>query len=211
MADDTLRSGEAVRLVVSQMDRAVETLTRAFQADPAYTYLFPDAARRSRSLRALWQGVATYCLTYGEVYTTLEVRGVACWLPPGNTEVTLWRQLRTRMALPRAVMAFEAAERRRFLAALNHMEHIRRRIMPGPHWYLWALGVHPSHQGQGIGGRLIEPVLARSGAERTPCYLEALTEPNVAFYRERGFEVAHDSEVPRLELRVWAMVRKPQG
>ena len=78
-----------------------------------------------------------------------------------------------------------------------NMEETRKQLLvKRPHWYLWALGVAPRCQGQGIGSKLIEPVLARADAEQTPCYLEALTEKNVAFYQKRGFAVVHESKLP---------------
>ena len=82
--------------------------------------------------------------------------------------------------------------------------------MPGPHWYLWGLGVEPSEQGKGIGGALMLPILARAEAEGVPCYLETQNEANVPFYRKHGFEVVSDGEVPKRGLRVWAMVRAPR-
>jgi ribosomal protein S18 acetylase RimI-like enzyme len=77
------------------------------------------------------------------------------------------------------------------------------------HWYLWGLGVEPSRQGQGIGGMLIQPVLARADASGLPCYLETMNEKNVPFYEKHGFKIVSDAEVPRHGLRVWAMLREP--
>jgi ribosomal protein S18 acetylase RimI-like enzyme len=97
------------------------------------------------------------------------------------------------------------------LTALNDMEETHKRLLPQrPHWYLWALGVDPKCQGQGTGSQLIEPVLVRSDAEKTPCYLEALTEKNMAFYQKRGFDVVHKSETSGWGAHVWAMLREPR-
>jgi GNAT superfamily N-acetyltransferase len=198
-----------VRLVDCQRNQAAEVLVKAFQTDPAYTQLFPAPDERARSLRGLWRGVIGYCLVYGEVYTTPAVSGAACWLSPGNTKVTLWRTLRTGFLLPRAVMRFDRQARRRFMDVLAYMDGIHERLMSQPHWYLWALGVEPVHQGQGVGSALITPVLARADAARVPCYLETLDERNVPFYEKRGFAVAHEADGPGQGLRVWIMVREP--
>jgi ribosomal protein S18 acetylase RimI-like enzyme len=79
-----------------------------------------------------------------------------------------------------------------------------------PHWYLWALGVDPPYQGQGVGGQLLQPVLAEADAAGLPCYLETETERNVAFYRKHGFDVATAGPDPRQGVMVWTMVREPQ-
>ncbi|MGD2041509.1 MAG: GNAT family N-acetyltransferase, partial [Anaerolineae bacterium] len=144
------------------------------------------------------------------VHTTPAVEGAACWLSPGNTEITLWRILRTGLGLQRAVASFKPQARKEFLAVLAYMDKIHKREAPGPHWYLWALGVEPGHQGQGIGSRLIQPVLARADKDGVPCYLETQTEGNVAFYQKQGFEVVSDGWVPEQEIRVWTMLREPQ-
>jgi ribosomal protein S18 acetylase RimI-like enzyme len=79
-----------------------------------------------------------------------------------------------------------------------------------PHWYLMALGVEPARQGQGIGGRLIRPVLAQADRAGVLCYLETETERNVAFYQKHGFVVAESGPVPGHNLPLWMMVREPQ-
>ena len=200
---------EPVRLVGAQRNQAAEMLVEAFAEDPMYQYVFPDIDERRRALRRLWSALLVYNQVYGEIYTTPEVKGVACWLSPGKTDVTWWRMLRTRLVLGRALMRFGRRERRRFLDILSFMEQVHKRQIDGPHWYLSVLGVEPSYQAQGIGSRLLAPVLSRSDDEGVPCYLETVTEENVSFYSKRGFEVASQEEVHGL--KIWTMLREPQA
>ena len=200
---------EPITLDVSQKGRASEVLTQAFHDDPMWTIIFPEKEERTRSLGWLWEALVGYCLVYGEVYTTSQVKGAACWLAPGNTEQTLWRSLRTGLGFVRAVMKFEADSRGRFMNVMNYADAEHKRLMKTPHWYLWALGVEPNSQGQGVGGRLIQPVLARADAEGLPCYLETETEGNVVFYQKRGFDVLSAGEVPGHGVKIWTMVKKP--
>jgi ribosomal protein S18 acetylase RimI-like enzyme len=76
-----------------------------------------------------------------------------------------------------------AAEARRFLANMRYTEKIHRRVMPEAHWYLWAIGVEPTRQGRGIGGRLVTPVLERASKNRICCYLETHNSKNPPFYK----------------------------
>jgi ribosomal protein S18 acetylase RimI-like enzyme len=200
-------SKEPIRLVASQKAQAAQVLARAFLVDPAYAALFPDSVERERALQRLFGAVVGYSLVYGLVHTTPAGEGAACWLSPGNTKVTLWRMLRTGLGLQRAVAGFNPQARREFLAVLAYMDEVHKREAPGPHWYLWALGVEPGCQGQGIGGRLIQPVLTQADKEGVPCYLETQTERNVAFYQRRGFEVVSDGVVPGQGIRIWTMLR----
>lgn len=203
-------SYEMVLLVADRKDQASQVMARAFRADPVYTHLFPDEDERLRSLEEIWDALIGYSLVYGRVYTTSTVQGAACWLSPGNTEITLWRMLRTGLALQRAVMRFRPAARRQMLPAVTYMDKNHKRLATEPHWYLWALGVEPDCQGQGIGGKLLQPILVQSDEEATSCYLETQTERNVAFYQKRGFEVVHKGELPGLGLPVWSMLREPR-
>jgi ribosomal protein S18 acetylase RimI-like enzyme len=203
-------SKEPIRLVKPQKTQAAQMLARAFLVDPAYTALFPDQAERERSLKWLFGAVTGYSLVYGLVHTTPAVEGAACWLSPGNAEITLWRILRTGLGLQRAVARFNPQSRQEFLSALAYMDEIHKREVPGPHWYLWALGVEPGCQGQGIGSRLIAPVLAQADQDGVACYLETQTESNVAFYQRRGFEVISDGQAPGEGFRIWTMLREAQ-
>jgi hypothetical protein len=76
-----------VRLAPSRKQAAADVLMRAFFADAGYEYVFPDLAERQRSLRRLWPALLGYGLLYGEVYTTPDLSGIACWIPPGNTDL----------------------------------------------------------------------------------------------------------------------------
>ena len=107
-------------------------------------------------------------------------------------------------------MRFEKNARSSFLEVLDYLDGVHKAVIKRPHWYLWVLGVDPSSQGQGIGGKLIEPVLARSDDEGVPCYLETQLERNVAFYERRGFEIVWQGEVPQRELMLWTMIREPR-
>ena len=76
-----------------------------------------------------------------------------------------------------------------------------------PHWYLYALGTDPEHQGKGIGSALFEPMLARCDAESRLAYLEASRPENVPYYQRFGFEVIGEFAMPRGPV-VWRMRRK---
>jgi len=50
--------------------------------------------------------------------------------------------------------------------------------------------VDPSARRLGVGTRLLEPVLALADGVEKACYLETMTERNVAWFRALGFEVS---------------------
>ena len=73
---------EAVPLGGRQYGPAVDLLTRAFVDYPLMQYTVPDGVKRERATRALYAAVLRYTLRYGDTYTTPDVAGAACWLPP---------------------------------------------------------------------------------------------------------------------------------
>jgi ribosomal protein S18 acetylase RimI-like enzyme len=179
--------------------------------DPIYSFVFPDPARRVQYTPLLWKALIHTCLLFGRVYTTPALEGVACWTAPGNADLTPSRLLRSRFALPIAIMRFPRESRQRMLKGLAVLDSQRRNFHPRAFWYLQALGVEPSQQGKGIGSSLLAPILALADSERLPCYLETETEGNVAFYQRKGFQVSAHLEFPEARLHLWTMQRPPNS
>ncbi len=198
---------EPIRLDAQQSGQASEVMARAFQDDPAWKYLIPDASKRSRLLPSFFGIVVRYSLLYGEVYTTASLQGVACWLPPGNTTPRFSRLV--RLGIRHASLGFQLGWTgfRRYVSMEAYDSTVHAQSLPGKHWYLWALGVDPQYQGRGIGGMLLQPVLARADAEKLPCYLETATKKNISFYSKHGFTVVNEGVVPKSELYTWAVLR----
>jgi len=204
----TERAG-VVLLAKVQRAQAVEAFTRAFMDDPMWSIVLPDEATRAEALRPMWEALIDFSRVYGEVYTTSEAEGAACWIAPDNTKMTLWKMLRTGMGLPRSMMRLPKDARNRFFGMMRFIDQNHGELMPGRHWYLMALGVAPGRQGRGIGAHLLAPILQRATDEGLPCYLETQTERNVAFYRKLGFEVLREEREPVGGLPIWFMARQP--
>ncbi len=204
----TNSSLEPVHLEPQHIGLVSQVLARAFREDPIARYLFPNDLRRARLLPWYLGSAVRYCSNYGEVYTTETLDGLAAWLPPGETGVSnYWHMFRSGMLL--APLKVGPAAFSRLMALRTYTEAAHERWAPGSHWYLFVLGVEPSSQGKGVGGALMEPVLARADAENTSCYLETQYERNLPFYGKYGFEVAEEGTVPNGGPRIWSMVRQP--
>jgi ribosomal protein S18 acetylase RimI-like enzyme len=175
--------------------------------DPLWQFLVPNESRRSQAVSLSMSILVRYSLLYGKIYTTSTLDGIACWLPPGETTPSFSRLL--RIGVRSAPIQLGLAGFRRYMAVENYSGKIHKDTVSGHHWYLWGIGVKPSHQGQGIGGLLIQPVLAQADLDRLPCYLETMNERNVPFYHKYGFQVVSDGTVPGHKLRIWAMRREP--
>jgi ribosomal protein S18 acetylase RimI-like enzyme len=202
-----VQSSDVVRLTSQQYRQASEVLGRAFYDDPLAQYVIPDDARRARLLSSYYGTAVRYCLRYGEIYTTSDVQGVACWLPPDHALPTIGRILGLGLdALPLRLLPWD------LLRAFNTEDYtssMHQRSAPAQHWYLWVLGVDPLYQRRGVGSRLMRPILARADADGMPCYLETEKEVNLPFYQRHGFKVVREGKIPRSNVHVWAMLRDP--
>jgi GNAT superfamily N-acetyltransferase len=201
---------QAVPMLKDQIADSGAALARAFLDDPLMMYILQDDTRRPGALRWFMTAAAGYGHAHGEVFTTAgNVEGNAIWLPPGDVKVTTIRMIRHGVIA--APFRFGIGAFGRFLSVMNHFEHLHDRDMPQPHWYLMVLGVDPPRQGQGVGGALIQPMLARADSAGLPCYLETQKERNVPFYQKHGFEVIVDEVLPKGGPRCWTMKRMPHA
>jgi len=196
-----------VQLTRDLRARAVDSLTGAFLDDPMWQCILPDREARGTVLRPMWNALVGYARVYGEVLSTSESQGAACWVRPGKARPTAWSMLRTGFALPRAMMQLPKESRERFFRMMHDIDKAHSELMPDPHWYLWVLGVAPEAQGQGIGRALLVPILERAAADGVPCYLETQTDRNVAFYKKCGFEVLDERAEPVCDLPIWYLAR----
>jgi GNAT superfamily N-acetyltransferase len=179
-------------LVPKQAAAAGRVLSRSHVDYPSFRDLFPDPARRARVLSALFTGIVRDAAQLGSAYGAMEsdgeVNGVALWLAPGKFPWSPVRQLRGAGWMLSVLLADPRSFRRFMRTGANGA-----RLHPDDrHWYLESMGVDPAVQRQGVGRRLLEPVLELADRARIDCYLETADPRNTAFYARHGFEVEND-------------------
>jgi ribosomal protein S18 acetylase RimI-like enzyme len=197
---------DPVRLSESQSTAAAVLLSRAFREDAGIVYVIPEMVQRSRDLPFLFAPIVRYTLAHGEGYTTGDtLEAVALWLPPGETAPT--NEGMEQAGIGDTAQGLDAEIMGRLGTLMAYRETLHAQVMPEPHWRLLFLGVEPERQDQGIGGALIQPMLARMEAAGEPCYLETLEARSVPFYERHGFRVVTEGDLPDSAVHVWAMRR----
>ena len=140
----------------------------------------------------MFTGVARDAARLGSAYAAIDddaVHGVAIWLAPGRFPWSAWRQLRGAGWMLGVLRAAPGSFRAFMKTGANGA-----RLHPGyPHWYLETMGVDPSVQRKGLGGRLLEPVLQIADRDRVDCYLETARPENAEYYARHGFAVESDA------------------
>jgi GNAT superfamily N-acetyltransferase len=183
-------------------------LSVAFQEDPAFRWVIPDAERRRRVLPAFFGLFFDAFARHGEnrvapgLPQISGVAGAALWAPPGppiaDEDVEAFS---AGLAALAGVDAGRLSEIDRLLAE-QHPEE--------PCWYLQFAGVDPAFQGRGIGSALMAPVLQHCDDVGLPAYLDATSPRNRRLYERHGFEVVGEIQLPGGP-PLWSMWREPYG
>jgi ribosomal protein S18 acetylase RimI-like enzyme len=198
------RRMEIVRLQRARLDEASAVLARAFQDDPAWVWLIPDAQKRAEILPWLFR--IGFDVTAADVYATAgEVLGAARWLAPGRPPMRVGATLRALVTTPFRLGSATA----QFLAYGRAVELMRAEAAAEPHWYLAGIGVDPSARRRGIGAALLRPGIEASERAGLPAVLLTNNEVNVPFYEAHGFEIVLEGATPKDGPHAWAMVRRP--
>ena len=202
--DDGLKSPQ--RLTLTDIKPAAEVAAKAFCEYPLMVYFNPNASKRLKKTADTFRGLIRSGIEYGEVYATSpKMEGIAVWFHSDNHE----------MAMPhppfiKRLLSFFAdrAIIQRQRAFGQYTSEVRKRVIPGRHWYLQLLAVAPAFQGKGFSSRLLKPMLARADKEGLPCYLETHDAKNVTLYEHFGFRVGEEGLIPGSNVHSWAMVRE---
>src|SRR6266571_2247948 len=120
---------------------------RAFHKDPLSIYVYPDEAERTHRLPLVFSIALRYTLRYGEITTTPEITGVACWLPPDRTDLSIKQLLRIGALATSLKMGLPGL--RRITNAEDYMRNTHQHCITEPHWYLWVLGGQSCAPGAG--------------------------------------------------------------
>ena len=183
-------------LAPDQHTEAVEVAACAFDADPLFNFLVPDARTRGPFLRACF---STYVRLASEHLRGIVVDGrvaaMSLFLPPGAYPPSPLRLVPTLAQtlvtwLPRGAMRASLIPRALRAGMLVEDAHLET-----PFHYLEVLAVAPAMQGRGLGSRMLRDVIERADAEPAPALLETSKELNVRLYRRFGFEVIREARL----------------
>lgn len=134
-----------------------------------------------------------------------EGRAGTLWLGPGAGKSY---GIAGNLALARAIFRYGGVRGAKKCLTLDGV--LTRRRPTIPHYYLFAIGVHPCLQGQGIGSQLIKATLMLADREGKPAYLENSKPENTPFYQRHGFQVLEEIRPAPGCPPLWLMWRDPQ-
>jgi ribosomal protein S18 acetylase RimI-like enzyme len=168
---------------------AAQLLAVAFD-EPVTRWLVPDRDRHQQVMTGLFTLMTEDALTSGgrlDVLTGPDDKLVAA---------AIWFDHSTLDGVP------EGGPDPRFNEVFGQYAHrwhllddlMTRHHLTGPHMYLFAIGVHPHHQGNGHGGQLLA-----HGHQRlhgVPAYLEATSVDSRRLYARHGYHDLGQIQLP---------------
>jgi len=194
---------EVQRATQADVPQLAGVLARAFFDDPVFAWLLPDGPRRLARAERIFGIRLRHLVTQDETWTTDDLAGAAMWAQPDE-----WR-----VGLPETLQLFGQAlphTRLRSLTVARGLHNVEKQHPAEPqHYYLAVLGTDPSRQGEGIGTRLMTPVLERCDADGVGAYLESSKERNIGYYTRYGFKVTAEIQLPDGP-KTWPMWRDPR-
>jgi GNAT superfamily N-acetyltransferase len=195
------------RIGAPDIDGAAMVCYQAFKDDPIMRHATAGTATPEEIIK-VWTHTCRGLGDIGVIYaTSSQLEGVAAWLP-SNLKIGFGQAIRQISQLFKMGSAFKYASR---LAAVNQVViKCEKELVKEPHVTLALLAVTPEHQGKGYASRLIKPVLDKLDQEGMACFLDTELETNVRMYEHFGFKLLRETTVPKTNLKLWMMLRRPK-
>jgi ribosomal protein S18 acetylase RimI-like enzyme len=173
-------------------------LARAFIADPAARWLFPELERYRVGFPALARLFCGDAMLHRTAFVSEDAAAAALWHDPFSApdDAALADFLDESIPRPRKAAAF---------AVFAEMRDSQPRE---PHWYLPLIGVIPTMQRRGHGSALMRHALRLCDQTGMPACLAATTRRSVPFYGSLGFRVTGEITVGDCPI-LYPMVRLP--
>lgn len=181
-----------------------DTLAAAFH-NYAWTRWVVDHEGHHRRLRELYRIYLHIALRFGRVWMADDGSGAATWMWSGDNAAQAEHMHRNGLDVLIGELAGERAKPAATAEAL-----LVPHILAEPHWYLAAVGVLPEQQGNGLGTRMLTPMLEWCDAHGHIAALETSSPGNVRLYQRLAFEIRREVQVPGGP-HVWLMQRLPQA
>jgi ribosomal protein S18 acetylase RimI-like enzyme len=167
-------------------DNAARLLADAFLEDPEVAAIVGgNLQKRRQILKAHYHNLVSLFLPYRRSQCAVsngELVGVMLFFAPGEepSNFIVFLKLSLKMLFRISIGGL----RRGYKSANNDETHRPRE----PHYYLSTLGVAPSHQGRGVGKRMLSYITDIADENGSPIYLSSTNPKAIPLYQKFGFE-----------------------
>jgi GNAT superfamily N-acetyltransferase len=197
-----MTAAEPRRAGADDLERTTDILVEAFADDPVMSWTLGGRGRN----RALFHELGRRLYQPHGFSHVLGDEAATWWLAPGASAA-----MKGEDQAAFAWSIFRACGWGALWRGLRVGEAMDRRHPPQAHYYLFAVGVRPRAQGQGLGGRLIAEGLKLADAAGAPAYLENSNPRNTPLYLRLGFVAGERLPLPDGAPPLLAMLRPPKA
>jgi len=161
--------------------QVITLLKDSFIDNRSVNYIIKQDKHRERRMLALMDYSFEMCFRFGEVWVSEDRNAAALILYPQRKHLSIfsvWLDIK---------LIFQAIGIAGITRALEREARIKAKQPKEPMTYLWFIGVDPSYQHQGIGGRLLSDIITLSDEMNLPVCLETSTLKNLPWYERFNF------------------------
>jgi ribosomal protein S18 acetylase RimI-like enzyme len=179
------------------ISEAAEVLAQAYYSNPLPLHAFGKmkSSKRLIKVRRIYRGIVESGLLIGHVYVVRRkgvIAGIAvAYSPNANARPIAMKVLHAATVTSTGI--------RGAIAYTQFSKHIAQLKPTTPHWHLFAVGVAPGFQRQGIGQALVQHFNRIADKDSTPSFLTTTREDQVPFYNALGYKVTRIAALPRME------------
>jgi GNAT superfamily N-acetyltransferase len=187
-------------------DEALQTIVQAFEADPLWSWMFPDPKKRAAQHATVFGLYVESSLPRGGVWMTDDrASAVAVFTHPGDPELSEDAETRLKPSFTEALGDLAPPR-------LQTLERFEAAVPEGEtFYYLSLLGTRADSRGQGIGMGLLAELVAEADREGQPTYLESTNPDNNRRYERLGFKAQGSFSTPDDLHTVTTMWRDPRS
>ena len=191
LPSEVARFEEVCRFGQDRLEPLARTVALAFADDPIWQWILGiDRTLELDEAITLGRMLVADTSPADEIHGFRHHDAVALWRAPMGLDSSADREAmqehKDRQAGPhRIALAEQIGDRMAFLPELSAAMKAGR--PEEPHWYLSILGTSPERQNQGLGHRVMAPMLERCDRLGIMTYLESSNPRNHAFYLRAGY------------------------
>lgn len=157
-------------------------LTEAFSNDPCIGWLTAPC-KKTNKIRTMVDYTIDEAFSNGHVFVEDNLKGATLWLTEQKENLSF--RLLKRNFRYWAKNGTASSLRALKLKRLSHQNFPKKRN----YIYLMMVGVKKNAQGEGIGSKLLRPILSAAKKVNIPVFLDTCNLTNVSIYQKMGFKI----------------------
>jgi ribosomal protein S18 acetylase RimI-like enzyme len=173
----------------NQKQLVIDILAESFDQNRSVNYVVKQDEKRRQRIRTLMSYSFDVCNAFGDVWLYENKQACALVVLPDKKRTTFASMLWD------AQLAVSVIGLSRVGQVLGRESKIKSFHPKEPFAYLWFIGVKSDMQGKGIGGALLNELIAWYSDQKRPIYLETSVDLNLPWYKYHGFEIFNTIEL----------------